>query len=150
MKYITLTQNKYAIVDDEDFERIDSVKWYFEHGYARSDVGRKRVYMHRFILDLKSNKVVDHKNRDGLDNRKNNLRIANQSLNLANQKKNNKNTSGFKGVSWNKHLKYWTSSLKVMGKNNVKYSKTKKEAAKKYNDMAIHYFGEFALLNKIS
>lgn len=153
MREIVLTKNKVAFVDNEDYERVNAFRWYFEHGYARRDIrdgkNRERLYMHRFILSLRSSKVVDHKNRNGLDNRKENLRIGNQSLNLANQKKNTKNTSGYKGVCWHKTLKYWVAALKVKGKNNVKYRKTKEEAALAYNEMAIKYFGEFALLNKI-
>lgn len=146
---IPLTQNKFALVDDDDFEKVNSIKWYFEHGYARSDVGRKRLYMHRFILGVKDKKVVDHKNGDGLDNRKENLRAGNQSLNMANQKLSSANTSGYKGVGWHKTLKYWTSTLKVNGKGHVKYSKNIKDAVRKYNEMAINFFGDYALLNKL-
>lgn len=153
MKRIKLTKNKVAIVDNSDFDRVKQFKWYFEHGYARRDAGgrknKTRIYMHRFILGLNGKEVVDHKNRNGLDNRRSNLRLCNQSLNLANQKINTLNTSGYKGVSWSKHLKYWMASLKVNGKTTVKYLKTKEEAAKKYNEMAIKNFGEYALLNKI-
>lgn len=149
MKRIKLTQNKWAIVDDEDFGRIIQYKWYFEHGYARRDENGKNIYMHRFILGIDDRRVIDHKNRDGLDNRKENLRICNQSLNCANQRINSANTSGYKGVSWNKTLRYWTASVKLHGKTKVKYFNVKEDAAKAYNEMALEKFGEYALLNKI-
>lgn len=147
-RYKTSPIKGYALVDDVDFERVNKYEWCLDHGYARANVKNKIMYMHRFILKIKG-KVIDHKNHDGLDNRRGNLRVCTQSLNLANQRLSVKNTSGYKGVCWNKHLKYWVTRIKILGKQTVKYSKSKEEAAKKYNKLAIKHFGEFALLNKI-
>lgn len=149
MKYIVLTQGKKTTVDNEDYFKLSQFKWYYDHGYARRDEKGKKIYMHRVITKAPKGKSCDHKNHDKLDNRKENLRICTQSQNLGNQNLNAKNTSGYKGVSWNKHLKYWTSSVKLNQKTKVKYFKDKIEAAKDYNERAKEAFGEFALLNKI-
>lgn len=149
MKYILLTQGMKSIVDEEDFTRVNALKWFYTHGYARNDAGKKRVYMHRFILGLRRGQYCDHRNHDRLDNRRKNLRVCSQSQNCANQYKNTKNTSGFKGVSYHKTLKYWTASLKQNGKIKVKYRKSKEDAALAYNEMAREVFGEFALLNEL-
>ena len=76
---VVLTNGKSAIVDDEDFDRINSVKWYCDSlGYARRNLGDgKCVYMHREIMAGTS--IVDHTNGDKLDNRKSNLRSCTKS-----------------------------------------------------------------------
>ena len=105
MKRIPLTQGKFALVDDEDFEALSQFKWRAKHcpdgrrpeksskWYAcRTEIRKrgpkagkkKEVYMHRFLMDAPRGKVVDHLNGDGLDNRRANLRICTQKENLAN------------------------------------------------------------------
>lgn len=149
MKKIYLNQGKYALVDDEDFEKVNAFQWHFNNGYARRDFIHVKLYMHRFILNPKKGEIVDHKNGNPLDNRKENLRICNQSLNLANQRLSIKNTSGYKGVCWHKTLKYWVAQIKVNQKCHAKYFKNKEDAARGYNEMAFKYFGEFSLQNKV-
>ena len=81
---IPLTQGKYAIVDPEDFERLNKYKWYAVkdsrtfYSYRNKRVGKKYISlgMHREILDPPGHLVVDHINHNGLDNRKANLRLA--------------------------------------------------------------------------
>lgn len=89
---------------------------------------------------------VDHKNGNGLDNRKCNLRIATSSQNKANTKIRRDNTSGFKGVIWHKASNKWMARVadKYLGLFRSKY-----EAAKAYNQKAKEMFGEFARLNEI-
>ena len=148
-RYKTSPVKGYALVDDEDFERVNKYQWCFDHGYIRANVGKRIFYLHKFILRTPKNIIIDHKNHNGFDNRRSNLRICNQSYNMVNQRLSRINTSGYKGVVWHKTLKYWVSQINVRGKHYSKYSKTKEEAAKKYNQMALKYFGKFALLNKI-
>lgn len=133
-----------AIIDIDDYERVKKYKWHYSKGYAVSrDVG----FIHRFLLDCHC--IVDHKNRDGLDNRKENLRISNNSLNAANSKKGSDNTSGFKGVSWFKNAKLWRASITVNSNFiSIGYYKTKEDAAMAYDNAAIKYFGEHAATNK--
>lgn len=96
MKLIPLTQGKFATVDEDDFERVNQFKWYacFQRGrwYAlrmiRTGEYRKPTSMHGFILGSKGGREIDHKSRNGLDNRRQNLRFATRSLNNANQRNN--------------------------------------------------------------
>jgi len=137
------------LVDDDDFEKLNGIKWYLnQYGYV---VNRNRL-MHRIICNLKTgdNLFVDHKDGDRLNNCKSNLRICTHSQNAHNRKINKNNTSGYKGVSWNKKRKRWGVRIKS---NGVIYQgKTCKdviEAANEYNRLAILHHGEFALLNNV-
>jgi len=156
MKYIELSKQgknkgKYqALVDDEDYDRLNKFRWSINTGgYAIRRLENKYSLMHKEVIDVPFGYDTDHINRNKLDNRRENLRFATRSQNNANQRINSYNTSGYKGVSWNKSLKLWMAYIKVNGKRYVKYSKNKEEAAKKYNEMAKEYFGEFARLNII-
>jgi hypothetical protein len=95
-------------------------------------------------------KVIDHKNGLGHDNRIANLRACTTSDNAKNKKMGSDNTSGYKGVGWDKSTKGWRATIMVKGKSLWLGSfKTKVEAALAYNDAAIEHFGEFAYINKI-
>src|SRR6185369_10082175 len=109
MKRIKLTQGKCALVDDEDFERVSQFKWvadkdknnlwYASRHFPLGNGKRTTQKMHTFILN--GLKKVDHKNSDGLDNQKHNLRPATTSQNGANRRKQARKTSSvFKGVWW--------------------------------------------------
>jgi hypothetical protein len=97
------------------------------------------------------NILVDHIDRNPLNNQKNNLRISNKSTNGMNRLKPIHNTSGYKGVSFrkerNKFRAYITLNQKTI---NLGHYKTAIEAAKVYNDAAIKYHKEFAVLNEIN
>ena len=120
MKKIKLSRNEYALVDDEDFEILNKKKWYFNpagsKGYAAHDDKNGRVLMHRVIIGAKKDELVDHINRNSLDNRKSNLRIADKSLNGHNSKLRSDSTSGVKGVGWHKQVKMWRAYIQVRGK----------------------------------
>ncbi len=151
-KRIPLTQGQYAIVDDEDFEWLSLWKWYCDSGcYAArrlpSSEGGKIMPMHRQIMGNPPGLLIDHANRNGLDNRRVNLRLANKSLNCANQSLNTvrglprgvKKRGNSYGVRIRVNDKeHWLGSF-----NNPK------DAARAYNHAAIKYFGEFACLNPI-
>jgi len=122
MKKIPLTQGKYAIVDDSDYERLNKYKWYVNkigHSwYAVRDIrlptGKLKIYMHRFVLGLgKSDKhQIDHINHNGLDNRKANLRIVTRSQNHMNTI-TNYGTSKYKGISWHKLSRKWRAATRL-------------------------------------
>jgi len=159
VKKIQLTQGKYALVDDEDYEFINSFKWYYGQGYAcrnerLPDGNRKTIKMHRVIAKTPEDKQTDHINRNTLDNRKSNLRNVDQKDNAKNADKKSKATSKYKGVSYYKRKqdKYgkWKANIQVDGKKiNLGYFDSEIEAALKYNEAAKKYFGEFAVLNKL-
>jgi hypothetical protein len=157
MKKIKLAPGKFAIVDDEDYLEIKKFKWSLGgNGHGKEyAVRHETIYMHRKILKTECS-LIDHANGDGLDNRKDNLRVCTRSQNLQNRGAPKQNTSGFKGVrrmseKWHPNLaRRWQAFINFEGKQkSLGLYATKEEAALAYNDAAKKYFGEFAFLNKI-
>ena len=153
MKEIKLTPNKVALVDDEDYDLVSSMKWHLDKGYARHAQrinGKvKHIFMHRLILNaINSDLYVDHINKNTLDNRKSNLRLCTMSQNSANRKPYGK--SNFLGVSILNNGKY-RQIIANIRKNKVQYLlgsfATEEEAAMAYDKAAIELHGEFARLN---
>ena len=153
MKKISLTQGKFTLVDDEDFEWLNKWKWHTivtqdGNWYAKNT---QSIYMHRLILNIQNkpkNVYADHKNGNGLDNRRENLRIATNQLNQANEKLSKNSTSGYKGVTWHKKNKNWNAQIMVNRKHiHIGCYQTKEEAAKAHDSVAKKHFGEFARLN---
>lgn len=153
MKKIPLTQGKFALVDEADYAKVSEFKWQAEpHSgiwYARRDEGgrkaKKKIYLHRFITDAPAGKHVDHKNKNGLDNRQSNLRVCTASENLQNRGKQKNNKSGFKGVYWNKHAKKWHACIAANKKRfSLGYYDSVQDAAVAYKQAALKYHGEFA------
>lgn len=106
MKKIKLTQGRYALVDDRDFEYINQFTWCFDSGYAaRKDSNDKKVYMHRVINKTLDGFITDHIDRNRLNNQQSNLRTVSSSENIRNKK--GWSSSGHKGVSWDKQTKKW-------------------------------------------
>ena len=113
MKKIKLTQGKFALVDNEDFEWLNQWKWGYDGRYARRREKNIKIYMHTLINKTPKGKLTDHINRNKLDNRKSNLRSANFTLNINNSSLRYTNKSGHKGVwFWEKRNK-WLSSITV-------------------------------------
>ena len=119
----------YALVDDQDYPSLSKTKWYLgATGYAVGSKGIKR--MHRLVIQAPKGVGVDHLNRDKLDNRRSNLRLADQSVNGLNKGKLSSNTSGHRGVYYHKHSGLWMAKVVLRGKQLVKYFKTKGEAVR--------------------
>jgi hypothetical protein len=156
VREILITQGKIAIVDEEDYARVSEHPWYFTtRGYAAStsrgiDGLREELLLHRLILSAEKGVVVDHINGNKLDNRRENLRLATQSTNLANSKISAANTSGYKGVSWNKRARKYEAGIYFQGKRTyLGLFLTADAAALAYNVAATEMFGEYARLNVI-
>jgi hypothetical protein len=162
MKKIKLTQGKYALVDDEDYEFLSSMKWQAhrewrtgKRWYAmrthRKEGKRKTQMMHRLITHAPNGVSVDHINSDGLDNRKCNLRFCTQRENCANRGPNKDSKSGYKGVYHrpDSRLKNkWVAQMSAGGKRTVLgYYKTAIDAARAYDRAAKATQGEFAWTN---
>lgn len=156
MKLISLTKGRFAIVDDEDFDRVNEFKWYYQKNgtneyaiaFTSNDLStRKILSMHRFLMGFPKSKV-DHRNGNGLDNRRSNLRVASHAQNIANQKLSKTNTSGFKGVSWKKSHRMWRCRVSSKRKIFTAYFKSATDAALAYDEKAVEIFGEFARTNK--
>lgn len=114
MKKVPLTGKKgkgeYAVIDDEDYEKISRYRWYYCDGYAVSDFG---VRMHRFIMNPPQDLVIDHTNHDRLDNRRSNLKICTQFENSQNRT-HAKATYG--NVYSNKDVTKWYACNMIDGK----------------------------------
>lgn len=125
MKKIKLTQGKYALVDDEDFEILNQWKWhsikngrtfYAGRTSAKNKETKKRngIRMHIEIIGKSpKGKEIDHKDGNGLNNQRKNLRLVSHSENMINQRQRLNNTSGFRGVSWNTALKKWRTDVRL-------------------------------------
>lgn len=161
VKKIPLTQGQVALVDEEDFERLNQWKW-FAHRRGQSrrfyaarnsptdESGRRRmVHMHREVIGAPDGIDVDHKRvMDTLDNRKNNLRLASPSQNQGNTGVKKSNSSGYKGVCWDQGTNSWLVQLRVRkAKKLHQHFALKDDAARAYDKAAREHFGEFARLN---
>jgi hypothetical protein len=153
MKMIPLTQGKVALVDDEDFEYLMQWVWSASRNtgtyYAiRNDYTGKHkvIFMHRVILNAPSNTMVDHANRNGLDNRRSNLRLCTSSQNTANSGPRSNNKSGYKGVR--KKRGKWSAETNLLGKRiHIGTFDTPEQAARAYDAEVKKLFGVFAWLN---
>ncbi len=123
MKKIELTQGKFALIDDEDYNQVVQDKWFahFERGrfYAWRSRHTKPIRMHHIILGIPSPGLeIDHIDGNGLNNQKMNLRFVNRSQNNMNRSKKSNTSSRYKGVQWNAHKNKWYAELKY---NNKRY-----------------------------
>lgn len=155
-KVIQLTQGKTTIVDDADFDWLNQYKWYLGSSrgmfYAKREDRGKEVKMHRLILGLTDPKIEgDHRDRDGLNNQRNNLRVATRSQNCHNRRSRINSFSKYKGVCFKKQTSKWVARIFTNGKNkHLGYFDLEIEAAVAYNNEALNLHGEFANLNVVS
>ncbi len=148
MKQIQLTQNKFALVDDKDYVLVSQYNWYYNNGYAKTYHKGKRIRMHRLILNASKRQQVDHRDRNGLDNRRSNLRICTIQENNRNVGLRKDNTSGYKGVSLDKTTGHWKPLVYVNGEaKTFGQFKDKHHAALAYDLWATFFHGEFASTN---
>lgn len=131
-----------TLIDLECVDVVKDYKWRLSTGYVfHSKLG----LLHRFLMNPSDDTVVDHINRNPLDNRRENLRICTQHENSFNQSIRSDNTSGTTGVSWRKEKNKWYAYIRVNGKKkHLGYFNTKEEAAEARRQAEIEYFGEFA------
>ena len=164
MKEIPLAGGLMALVDDEDYELVSKYSWWaapdrrtvYARAYIRGSSPREKyVRMHRLILNAPKGLQVDHKNLNGLDCRRDNLRFATNSQNQANGKKYSTSSKGaptsrYKGVGWHKVMKAWSARVQINERTVVLgYFASETDAALAYNKAASEYYGEFARLNVV-
>ena len=150
MKEITLTKGYKTIVDDDDYEAVSQYKWnvlvakhtVYARRYVPGNGNKGSQFLHHFLLGCKR---VDHIDRNGLNNCRNNLRPATVQQNACN-KISVGGTSQYKGVYLNR--KAWRAMIRIDKKKvHIGSYKTEIEAAKAYDAMAIKIQGEFARPN---
>lgn len=161
IKYIPLTLGNVAKVDAKDYDQLMQFQWHTyrskrsQRQYAvrslQGKAGVEHFWMHRQILNVNEPKIeVDHKDLDGLNNTRDNLRIATHQENQHNRPMQTNNTSGYKGVHFHKKTQKWTAQIRFNGALIHLGSFTSPErAALAYNVAAQKYHGEFARLNEI-
>ncbi len=119
-RLIPLTQGQFAIVDAEDYDRLARHKWCAVKGrdtfYAKRVSKERVVSMHREIMRAPNGVVCDHKNHDGLDNRKSNLRLCTSAQNQYNKRVKQGCSSRYKGVSRRGDYKRWRARIGFNGK----------------------------------
>ena len=142
MQKIALTQGKYTLVDDEDYEELSKFRWWFDKGYARRREDGRSQSMQRFILEPQPGMVIDHINRDKLDNRRSNLRLVPVSMNAANTDRSDSNSSGYRGVYWYASRNKWRAEICVNNRNlNLGEYADPKLGALAYRVAHIYFFG---------
>jgi hypothetical protein len=151
MKMIPISRGKFAMVSDEDYDYLVTIKWFVwnrgDAWYVMGKIKGKHVYMHRVIMNPPDDLEVDHINRNGLDNRRENLRLCTHSENNRNRRLlQSRNTTGYRGVE--RSGDKFRAQIILMNKRIYLGSfSTAEEAARVRDEAAKEYFGEFAVLN---
>lgn len=159
MKEIPLTKGRYgafvALVDDADYEWLNQHKWYAGkrrqswYAYRGTEENGHKIAMHQMILRTPKGMKTDHRNGDGLDNRRENIRICTNTENVRNQRTQQRQKSSvFKGVHWCATYKRWVSKIKVNHRRiYLGRFHNEVEAALAYDVGALKYHKEFAKFN---
>lgn len=165
MKEIPLTQGKVALVDDSDYERLIQWKWcvvkadrnfYAAHSIRISRKKTQMLFMHRVILNAKRGDVTDHRDGNGLNNTRENIRLGTQLANMRSfRRKAAGKSSRFRGVHWSNTRNVWIASVvfTVKGKPIQKYRRqfhSEEEAARAFNRAATALGYEIQALNKVA
>lgn len=156
MKTVPLSNGLAALVDDEDYEHVVAAgPWhatkprggrvYAQRSVRRPDGRRTTQKLHMYLTGWPE---TDHWDRNGLNNRRTNLRLATRGQNNANTRLRSDSTSGFKGVAWHKRSRYWYARIRVGGQTRfLGCFPTPEDAARAYDQAALEAYGSFARLN---
>jgi len=163
--HISMTRGLEALIDFDDFERVrlytwvprfshtrksDGVSVYYAEAVVPNETGTEKIFLHNLVMPPTDGMRVDHRDRDGLNCRKGNLRFGTESQNSAN-KSSVRTIRKYRGVVKDNTSKNWIAKIMVNGKYICKCGlPTAEAAARAYNDLALSHFGEFAMLNTFS
>jgi hypothetical protein len=133
-----------TIIDAEDYEKVKNIKW--SHNAVLNRVFNDKVgYLSRFILSIADPKIlVDHANRDKLDNRKENLRTCGHAENNWNQTLTERNNSGYKGIFWNEQRLKWRATVRFLYHSVVREFEEIEDAVEWVKQKRKELHGEFA------
>lgn len=152
---IELSQGKTALVSARDFKRVSEHKWWAQkerrRWYVRTWIDGRHIRLHRFILNTPAGVDVDHRDSNGLDNRRPNIRNCSRRQNAWNSRKRAGCSSIYKGVNWQGQDGLWQAGIFVNGgRMFLGLYADEGKAAKAYNKAAKKHFGAFARLNVIA
>ncbi len=148
VRQIPLGDGFYTYVDATDYEWLSQWTWHLRNGYAARYEGRKLIFMHREIMQPPKGMVVDHKNRNKLDNTRANLWVCTPRENARNRRKRRGAASRFRGVCHSRPCGKWTVAIWFEGKLlHVGSFAEEVEAARAYDRKAVELFGEKARVN---
>ncbi len=164
IRYVTCKGAKERVIlDREDMPFFDRHTWtgsdngngiiYVHRKTRKSEGGKPRkIYLHRALMGALKGEFVDHINRNPLDNRKSNLRIASHTINNINRGKNKTwkgrpTSSTYKGVSWNQKMKMWQAYIWCNKRTHLGYFTEENDAARAYDAKVYELHGEYAYLN---
>lgn len=153
MKVILSKRGHEILVDDHLYPTLSRFKWNVNnYGYAYHGSGDNKIFMHKELAKILGAELVDHEDRNTLNNQLSNLRPCTQSQNMANRVKYTKSThsSTYKGVHFCNRSKRWIAKIKLDGKSKyIGAFRTEVEGAVAYNKKAKELFGEFCVLNEV-
>ena len=153
----SLGAGQYALIDDADWPSVGRHSWHIWRNRAASYGRRPTIYpatwvtidgkrlhlrMHTFLTGLSR---VDHVDRDGMNNQRDNFRECTPGQNSANTSAHADSTSRYKGVSWHKLGRKWAAQ--IVGRGYLGLFSDEKDAARAYDEAAVQLWGEFANLN---
>ncbi len=161
MRTIPLTQGKVAIVDDADYNWLSQWKWrakrrrnifYAARSACVAEDNKGTEWMHRVILGLRADdkRQCDHRDGNGLNNQRSNLRRCTATQNHQSSRKRMVATSRYKGIYWHRHVRKWHARIGLNKKQmHLGYYDSEIDAARCYDTEAIKNFGDFALTNEM-
>jgi hypothetical protein len=151
---VPISRGLVTLIDDQDASTVLPFRWYAVPAsrpvglfYARRNVGRAGLFLHRALLNAAAGLVVDHINGDGLDNRRANLRVASHWQNALNSRQR-VGAFGYRGVQRSDPSCRFKAVIYIKGRATYRGGfDTPEAAARAFDAMAREHYGEFAVLN---